>query len=883
MSLIVHFRGERRVRFGCLIATLIFWGAVGAYPARAQETRLVNRYCGRVPIFSVRTDYPNPAALMPDSEDCNNGSDDDADGQTDFADLDCLAGFGLQDIFLKTPFDVVQPIGAFAPARYTGANRNGDPLGEILISSSGPGGRKLSYLRTGEPNRYGAVSLRALVLPGRGGDKGGPLAVRIQPADAAQFAGQSYFVNTVPGSSIAIERDLGDGNTRELARAEKWENGDAISIQDYSEADPRSNSAYLVTLTAIGDKLEASVAEVNSENVLVDRYEVLSGHQVSLSASDADLASGYIGLRSDNDLGGDAPDDVAAATFDPSVLDFRVSDPLAGPNATAPRIAFFNTFTSGVDAYDYRTVPITSTDDRPYRRTGATLADAALAAYLRQLGFQVDEYHISSWSSGLFDESFINENYDLLWIPSSGPSSDTRDRVINVTIPLVFSEHVDGSAKYAGLWAGDGSLNGNENQLSCAGTKFIAFMNGANEVPPLTTDATGVGTFSYEPATKELTFHIEFNLLSLDELFAHIHIGPPGETGPVMAPLPAGNPKDGSVTLTAELETELLAGNLYVNIQSDQHADGEIRGQLTVRTLSYTDLRVIPKDQGGDPDHPILRGLGDALGNIPVHDANQIALNVPYAFPGESAGVTGAGFKTIAQILAERGWGPGASETQFGGWPIVEGGKALATMVNPCDGEPLFKLDDAGNLASADGKGHTHIVAVEAGSKRATLAPENCPGDCTFGGRTVFYWISDPIYPYSTPQALSILRRLPLWALRYLESPNRSDVPFKRGDANGDGEFDISDPVFGLAWLFTGGPEPPCIDAADANDDEQADISDAVHSLTFLFLGGPPPSFPFQTCFGVCGLDFTPPPPAPGGTEDPKAILPCRAYSSCRG
>ena len=68
---------------------------------------------------------------------------------------------------------------------------------------------------------------------------------------------------------------------------------------------------------------------------------------------------------------------------------------------------------------------------------------------------------------------------------------------------------------------------------------------------------------------------------------------------------------------------------------------------------------------------------------------------------------------------------------------------------------------------------------------------------------------------------------------------------FLRGDSNGDLEHDIADPVHTLGFLFLGGPEPECADAADADDDGAILISDAIVSLGFLFLGGaalPPPS-----------------------------------------
>jgi hypothetical protein len=66
----------------------------------------------------------------------------------------------------------------------------------------------------------------------------------------------------------------------------------------------------------------------------------------------------------------------------------------------------------------------------------------------------------------------------------------------------------------------------------------------------------------------------------------------------------------------------------------------------------------------------------------------------------------------------------------------------------------------------------------------------------------------------------------------------------RRGDGDGNGVVEITDAIFVLLFLFSGGPAPGCLDAADANDDGVFDISDAVFDLVFLFKGGvtmPPP------------------------------------------
>ena len=80
-------------------------------------------------------------------------------------------------------------------------------------------------------------------------------------------------------------------------------------------------------------------------------------------------------------------------------------------------------------------------------------------------------------------------------------------------------------------------------------------------------------------------------------------------------------------------------------------------------------------------------------------------------------------------------------------------------------------------------------------------------------------------------------------------------VFFQRGDGNADGQTDVSDAVFILSYLFTGGPTPSCLDAADSNDSggTAVDLSDPIHLLYFLFIGGPEPPAPFS----VCGSDPT--------------------------
>lgn len=84
-------------------------------------------------------------------------------------------------------------------------------------------------------------------------------------------------------------------------------------------------------------------------------------------------------------------------------------------------------------------------------------------------------------------------------------------------------------------------------------------------------------------------------------------------------------------------------------------------------------------------------------------------------------------------------------------------------------------------------------------------------------------------------------------------------IILKRGDANSDGRVDITDATCISAYLFQGGPEPPCLNQADVNDDGKVTGSDSVHLLDWLFDGGsePPTPGPYNK---VCTVDAAPSP-----------------------
>ena len=116
---------------------------------------------------------------------------------------------------------------------------------------------------------------------------------------------------------------------------------------------------------------------------------------------------------------------------------------------------------------------------------------------------------------------------------------------------------------------------------------LTADLTGAVEVPG-PGDPTGSGSFSatvvMNEAAGELCYQLEVAALSSEVTAAHIHAAPSGESGPVHIGLtpPIGGPVDECQMINA---TELLPllddpTQFYVNVHTQGHPDGAVRGQL---------------------------------------------------------------------------------------------------------------------------------------------------------------------------------------------------------------------------------------------------------------------------------------------------------------
>lgn len=106
-------------------------------------------------------------------------------------------------------------------------------------------------------------------------------------------------------------------------------------------------------------------------------------------------------------------------------------------------------------------------------------------------------------------------------------------------------------------------------------------LSGAQEVPPVQTKASGQGTITVKD---DKSVSGEVMTTGVTGTMAHIHEAASGKNGGVIIPLKQGGDGKWSVPDDAKLTDAqykaFKAGNLYVNVHSKAHPNGEIRAQL---------------------------------------------------------------------------------------------------------------------------------------------------------------------------------------------------------------------------------------------------------------------------------------------------------------
>lgn len=189
---------------------------------------------------------------------------------------------------------------------------------------------------------------------------------------------------------------------------------------------------------------------------------------------------------------------------------------------------------------------------------------------------------------------------------------------------------------------------------------FVFDLTGSQEVPPISTPATGGCMGRFDAGASEFSIICTHNVDNPTVM--HIHQGAIGVNGPIVFDL--GSPESPVIAtwsgMTPAEVADLLAGNFYVNIHTAGRPAGEIRGQVlprTVDTVNFTmnSAQVVPPGASpatgnctADLDTPATFLAVQCTHNLPspdlahVHDA-PFGQNGPVIFTFGSAASPFAG------------------------------------------------------------------------------------------------------------------------------------------------------------------------------------------------------------------------------------------------
>lgn len=169
--------------------------------------------------------------------------------------------------------------------------------------------------------------------------------------------------------------------------------------------------------------------------------------------------------------------------------------------------------------------------------------------------------------------------------------------------------------------------------------RYTAYLNGGNEVPAVTTDALGWGSFNLSKAGYELEINIATAGLSGPITGAHLHMGAAGTNGAVIEDLTSfvqGQSVVNAVVNPSAYAADIAAGNVYINVHTAANPNGEIRAQLVLQPALTFDAYAT-----GAQEVPASSSTAFGLGTVNV-DYNLSTLTFHLIADGLSGPIMGA-------------------------------------------------------------------------------------------------------------------------------------------------------------------------------------------------------------------------------------------------
>ncbi len=140
----------------------------------------------------------------------------------------------------------------------------------------------------------------------------------------------------------------------------------------------------------------------------------------------------------------------------------------------------------------------------------------------------------------------------------------------------------------------------NFRPLLWAQIHFTAAMDGTQEVPQVTTSATGTGSFELSEDFTKLTYFVSYQGMSSGGVAGNFFVGKAGVNGTAVGSLTSPTTSSGTFSgvwrstdsepFTEALAESLLAGKVYMSFRDGTFATGEIRGQLALGTSLHFEV-----------------------------------------------------------------------------------------------------------------------------------------------------------------------------------------------------------------------------------------------------------------------------------------------------
>jgi hypothetical protein len=226
-------------------------------------------------------------------------------------------------------------------------------------------------------------------------------------------------------------------------------------------------------------------------------------------------------------------------------------------------------------------------------------------------------------------------------------------------------------------------------EMASAKVHFTATFSGAQENPPVTTTASGTGSFALNATWTELTYSITYTGLSGTLTGGHFHTGALGTNGPVVRSISSpGDPASGTIVgswkstdatqpLTPALVDSLLRGRVYVNFHTAAKLGGEMRGQVNLAVDVHFTASLT-----GAQENPPVTTTATGTGAFTLNAAKtELEYNITYR--GLSGTITAGHFHTgavgndgpVVRDIASAGGA--ASATISGTWQSTDATQPL--------------------------------------------------------------------------------------------------------------------------------------------------------------------------------------------------------------